>query len=247
MQNAMTRSFQLDRENCLLHIPDQPNGYLILYLGDAGHYVEEDRSFWGEHRGRATLLQALLDKGYTLYTSRIYGNHWGSEPAVNLLNRVYQYVIRQEILNPYIHVIAEGMGALAALRWHEQYEVPIRSFVLLTPCVDMKGLYAQERTNQLYFKRLTREISNAYKCKEDDLDQVITGRLPKAESPILLFHDMANPHYTVHEHSRRLEEKQQAHQHHIELKLVIQPIFPRINSKVIQFMNSYEKSVSEPI
>ncbi|WP_345240213.1 hypothetical protein [Pontibacillus salipaludis] len=245
MQNAITRSFQLDREHCLLHIPEQPNGYLILYLGDAGHYVEEDRSFWGEHKGRATLMQALLDKGYTLYTSRIYGNHWGSEPAVNLLNRVYHHVIRQEILNPNIHVVAEGMGALAALRWQEKYEVPIRSFVLVTPCVDLKALYAQERTNQLYFKRLKKEISKAYTCGENEVDQIITNDLPTIQAPILVFHDMANPHYSVHEHSRRLEEKQQSHKRHLELKLVIQPIFPRINQSIIKFMNNYEKSLTD--
>lgn len=246
MQNAITRSFQLDRENCLLHIPEQPNGYLILYLGDAGHYVEEGRSFWEEHRGRSTLLQALVDQGYTLYTSELYGNHWGSDAAIDLLNRVYHHVVRQEIVNPYIHVVAEGMGALAALRWHEQQEIPVRSFVLVTPCLNIKAMYDEERKNQLYFKRLTKEMAKAYSCTELEVDQFMTERIPEVQAPVLLFHDMANPHYTVHEHSRRLEEKQEEVSAPFELKLAIQPFFPRINHTLIKFMKQYEKSISNP-
>ncbi|MYL32245.1 hypothetical protein GLW08_05675 [Pontibacillus yanchengensis] len=244
--DVITRTFQLDKQTCLLHLPEKPNGFLILYLGDAGHYVEEHQSFWSEHPERASLLNQLLENGYTLFTSQLYGNGWGSPKTTHLLHQVLQFVRRQEIVNPHIHVIAEGMGALTALRWQENHDISIRSFVFFTPCLSMKALFDQERSNQVFFKRLKKELASAYDLEEKNVekDVIQPSSLPQTETPALIFHDVSCQHYSVHEHSRRFEEEQHYLNRRVELKLAIHPILPRVTTSILRFMKEYETTLS---
>jgi len=245
---SMTRAFRLDNQPCLLHIPEKPNGYLVLYLGDSGHYVEDNQAFWLEHPERSKFIHYLLDQGYTLFTSHLYGNDWGSKKSVHLLNQLYEHVRRQVTVNPYIHVVAEGMGALTALHWQEKHNMAFRSMTFFTPCLSLKALYEQEQMNQLYFKRFKKELAQSYEIDENHIDQEIIKdyQMPKTSSPVLIFHDVANPYYTVHNHSRRFEEQQQEAEHTVELKLAIQPILPRVTSTVLQFLRSYESTLENP-
>ncbi|KGX87735.1 hypothetical protein [Pontibacillus litoralis] len=246
-RSPVTRTCTIREQTCLVHIPEQPNGFLVLYLGDVGHYVEEHQSAWSEHPSKATLLQALLEEGYTLFTSHLYGNGWGSSQSIDLLHHVYQLVKRQEIVNPHIHVIAEGMGALTALKWHEQEQLPIRSFILFTPCVDLQALYEQERSNQLFFKRFTKQLAMAYSVAESDVEsQVITNaRIPECRAPMLIYHDLADPYLNVQEHGRKLEQNQQRHAS-VQLKLTVQPVIPRVTKQLLTFMKRYETSLEQP-
>lgn len=245
---SMTRAFRLDNQPCLLHIPEKPNGYLVLYLGDSGHYVEDNQAFWLEHPERSKFIQYLLDKGYTLFTSQLYGNAWGSKKSVHLLNQLYEHIRRQVTVNPYIHVVAEGMGALTALHWQEQHKLSIRSMTFFTPCLSLKALYEQEQTNQLYFKRFKKELAQSYEVDEKDLHSEIiqSSKIPETSSPVLIFHDVANPYYSVHHHSRRFEEQQQDANQSVHLKLAIQPILPRVTSTVLQFLQEYETTLEHP-
>lgn len=245
---SMTRAFRLDDQPCLLHIPEKPNGYLVLYLGDSGHYVEDNQAFWLEHPERSTLIHQLLDQGYTLFTSHLYGNTWGSKKSIDLLHQLYEHVRRQVTVNPYIHVVAEGMGALTALHWQTQQKLNIRSMTFFTPCLSLKALYEQEQSNQLYFKRFKKEIAHSYNVKEQEIQEKViqSYEMPKTSSPVLIFHDVANPYYTVHQHSRRFEEQQQEANHEVSLKLAIQPILPRVTSTVLKFLKSYETTLDYP-
>lgn len=244
----LIRRFTLDGEPCLLHIPEQPNGYLVLYLGDVGQYVEEDRSFWMEHPERSKLLHSLLNKGYTLFSSNLHGNAWGSPNAVHLLNQVYHYVTRQVTVNPYIHVIAEGMGAITVLNWQAKHKMNIRSMTFLTPCLHLQALYHQERINQLFFKRLQKELASSYDIHESKIEEeiILPSTIPETTTPVLIYHDVANPYYSVHEHSRRFEEQQLDKNCILNLKLAIQPIFPRIIPSIEKFMRQFETSLNEP-
>ena len=67
-------------------------------------------------KGKNLQIQSLLKEGYTVFYSNLYGKNWGSEKAVKLAKRLYEHIIRSEIMNDKIHIIAEGMGALVALK-----------------------------------------------------------------------------------------------------------------------------------
>ena len=106
------RNFQLDTEWNVIHYPERPKGFGILIIGDERNFVDSNTSFWLQNEGKTKLLQSLLDAGYTVFYSNLYGKNWGSEKAVRLSKRLYQHMIRSEILNGKIHILAEGMGAL---------------------------------------------------------------------------------------------------------------------------------------
>ncbi|MFC0524789.1 hypothetical protein ACFFGV_14520 [Pontibacillus salicampi] len=248
-QATITRTFTLDKQPCLLHIPEKPNGFLVLYLGDAGHYVEEHQSFWSEHPARAELLQSLLNRGYTLFTCHLYGNGWGSPKTTHLLQQVFQTVKRQEIVNPFIHVVSEGMGTYTAFRWELKYDIPIRSHIMFTPCLDLKAMYNQEQSNQLYFKKLNKELAKAYEIEEKQTEEQVIqpATLVSTKAPSLIFHDVQSPYYSVHEHSRRFEENQEQQGIPVWLKLAIQPILPRVTPSIVHFLMQQETRLDSPI
>ena len=130
--------FSLDTQWNVVHVPERPNGFGVLVLGDKDHFVESSTSLWIQHGGRSQLLQCLQDEGYTVFYSNLYGRHWGSPEAYHLAKQLYHLVMKQEILNKRIHILAEGMGALLALQLMENDgNTFIRSAGLLNPCIDL--------------------------------------------------------------------------------------------------------------
>ncbi len=89
------RFFQFGSELNVIHLPYRPNGFCIFILGDRTHFVSRDSSFWLEHEGRNQLLH-VLDRGYTIFNSNLYGRHWGSEKAVLYARQLMHYVLKQE-------------------------------------------------------------------------------------------------------------------------------------------------------
>lgn len=71
-------------------------------------------AFWLQHYGRNQLLNMLREEGYTIFNSNLYGRHWGAEKAVTYAKQLIHFVLKQEILNQKIHILADGMGALVA-------------------------------------------------------------------------------------------------------------------------------------
>lgn len=250
-QTSILRIFWLDNEPCVVHLPEKPNGYLIIYLGDVEHEVTKESSFWWEHPERRKLLMSLLDEGYTLFTSRLYGRNWGSSRAVHLLDQLYQTIIRKEILNPYIHILAEGMGALTALKFSTYYPSRIRSMVLINPCIDLKKHYEDEKSNQLFFKRLNKELEKAYEVSTKRLEEkVITPfRLEDfvTNVPIKIFNDPSEKKYPFKSHARRFEQIQSIYGNKVDFSLTVRPYFPRINRHILSFFQSYEQSLEEPL
>ena len=124
------RNFQLDNEWSIIHYPEKPTGFGILILGDERHFVDAKNSFWLQNEGKLSIINKFKESGYTIFSSNLYGRNWGSDKALDLAARLYQYVIRTEILNSKIHIFAEGMGALTAIQLMNKMSGQIRSVVL---------------------------------------------------------------------------------------------------------------------
>jgi hypothetical protein len=156
------RHFQLDTEWNVVHYPEKPTGFGILIIGDDRHFVDDEKDFWTQNEGKLSIINQLRESGYTIFSSNLYGRNWGSEKACELAERLYQYVIRSEILNHKIHLLAEGMGALVALRLMERMKGKIRSVILLNPILSLNFHLELEKENRVFYKKLIRELAAAY-------------------------------------------------------------------------------------
>ncbi|MEH7253488.1 hydrolase [Neobacillus niacini] len=156
------RNFQMDTQWNIIHYPEKPTGFGILIIGDERHFVDENKCFWSQNEGRLAIIDELKKSGYTIFSSNLYGRNWGSDHAVELAQRLYQQVIRSEILNNKIHLIAEGMGALVAVRLMEKMKGQLRSVVLLNPILSLKNHIELEKEHKFFYKKLMRELTSAH-------------------------------------------------------------------------------------
>jgi hypothetical protein len=170
------RNFQMDTEWNIIHYPEKPIGFGILIIGDERHFVDDNKSFWTQNEGRLAIVNHLKEKGYTIFSSNLYGRNWGSENAVELAQGLYQHVLRCEILNSKIHILAEGMGALVAVRLMEKMKGQIRSVILLNPILSLKHHLLQEKEHKFFYKKLMRELEVAYLRGQLDLENDIFSR-----------------------------------------------------------------------
>ncbi|BCB03026.1 hydrolase [Bacillus sp. KH172YL63] len=168
------RLFQLEQEWCMIHYPERPNGFAVLIIGDANHYVDEKSSFWVQHEARYKWIQDLTNKGYIVYYSNLYGANWGSNQAVKLAKRLYQHVKRNEIINGKIHILAEGMGALVLKNLYPKMEDDIRSAVLFSPCVSVYDHLEQEREQKFFYKKMIKELSLTLDVMEEECETLIS-------------------------------------------------------------------------
>ncbi|MGV3467150.1 MAG: hydrolase [Heyndrickxia sp.] len=156
-------TFQFEQQWCMVHYPERPNGFAIFIIGDEQHYVNEETSFWLENKGKEMMIRAFTNEGYLVFYSNLFGRNWGNDKAVKHAFRLYQYIIRQEILNNKIHVFAEGMGALAAVKLIPYLKENMRSLVLISPCISLQAHINQEQRGKFFYKKLLKEIEIAYK------------------------------------------------------------------------------------
>jgi hypothetical protein len=156
------RNFQLDTEWNIIQYPEKPTGFGVLIIGDERHFVDGKKSFWTQNEGKHAIVNKLRDEGYTIFSSNLYGRNWGSDKAVEMARRLYHHVIRSEILNERIHVLAEGMGALVALKLLQEMKENLRSVVLINPIFSLKYHLEQEKEHKFFYKKLLKEISAAY-------------------------------------------------------------------------------------
>lgn len=169
------RVFKIDNEPCIIHYPFRPNGFAVLILGDVNHYVDDQTSFWLQQETRKSIIEQLTDKGYIVFYSNLYGPNWASDKAVSLTQRLYHFVKRTEIMNEKIHILAEGMGGLLIEKLLPSLGSKFRSVVLLSPCLSLYEHFSQEKEQKFFYKKLKKEISQAYQIDEDQCEDLING------------------------------------------------------------------------
>ncbi|MCQ6274321.1 hydrolase [Bacillus sp. V3B] len=177
-----SRNFQLETEWNIIHYPEQPQGFGILIIGDERHFVDEKTSYWMQNEGKDMLLKSLQKAGYTIFYSNLYGRNWGSDKAVKLAKRLYEHMIRSEIMNDKIHIIAEGMGALVGLKLLGQMESSIRSMVLINPILSLRHHLELEKDRKFFYKKLVRELS----CSYEQDEKKIIEQLAEVDAPLPL-------------------------------------------------------------
>ncbi|WP_416828734.1 alpha/beta hydrolase [Ectobacillus polymachus] len=182
--NINERFFTLENEPCVVHLSERPNGFGILLLGDYNHFVDNGTSLWMQHEGKSKLLEGLLAKGYTIFTSNLYGRHWGNDQAVTLAKRLCHVVRKKEILNEKIHMIAEGMGALVALQIMHYVPSTIRSVVMLNPCLHLPRHMELEKEHKFFYKRLMRELRSAYHSEYNTMEDISSKTFLKYPSKV---------------------------------------------------------------
>jgi hypothetical protein len=168
-----SRNFKLDTEWNMIHYSEKPNGFGILIIGDERHFVDEQKSFWVQNEGKQILLNQLRQNGYTVFYSNLYGRHWGTRKATKMAESLYHQIMRTEILNSKIHIIAEGMGALVALDLMKPLKEKIRSIVFINPVFSLKCQLELEKEHKFFYKKLLREISQAYGFEIGNIEEQI--------------------------------------------------------------------------
>jgi len=245
MMNLDQRFYKINDQWNIVHIPERPNGFAILIVGDLNHYVDESTSLWIQNPDRFQMIEDFRAEGYTIFYSNLYGRHWGCPDAVNLLKQLYQIVIRNEIINEKIHVIAEGMGALAVLRLMEDMEPFLRSVSMLSPCIDLKGFYKTEKSNKLFLKRFIMELADAYRIGENSVEKKIiqefdmTGLTSKV--PVKIWHSTNRVLFAAIDHSRKYEKIRKQRGIPIELSLHLFEKRFHITTNIISYMKKYEQ------
>lgn len=189
------RNFQLDTEWNVIHYPYQPSGFGILIIGDERNFVDQENNFWVQNEGRLSLLNDLKNSGYTIFYSNLYGKNWGSDKSVQLAKQLYDYVIRSEILNEKIHLVAEGMGTLTALKLIDEMNQEIRSVVLINPILSLKQHLQLEKEHKFFYKKMLREIAAAfgmdYKEAEGNILEMEEEPRFTADCPLTIIHILA--------------------------------------------------------
>ncbi|WP_243385735.1 hypothetical protein [Bacillus kexueae] len=243
MDGISERFFQIEQEWNVVHLPEKPNGFGVLIIGDKSHYVDEDSSFWIQHYGRRQLLHLLRASGYTVFYSNLYGRHWGSPKATMLSKELYYLVQKKEILNKRIHIIAEGMGALTALQLMEIMGDDIRSVSLLNPCIQLKEQLQLERENKFFYKRMIRELSIAYGLDEKEVEKQSFAQISNFKStvPVRIWQKMYGSPYTYQLHSKVYEEYRTDIHSPIQLTFYLPENATRVYQMMMNYLRSHER------
>ncbi len=204
------RFIKTNDQHAIIHLPEQPNGFAILIIGDTNHYVTNQTSSWLQHPERRKFIEELCRYGYTVYYSNLYGRHWGNDGSVELLHRMYHTILKQEIINSRIHVFAEGMGALSAVKWMYHHETLTRSVAFMNPCFSLKVHAEAVMEQKLFYKQFHREIRKAYDMSEDKATLFLVKDKGMydypSKAPVKIWHNMQGTPYSFIKHSRAYEK-----------------------------------------
>ena len=185
------KTFQLNKEWTTIFYPEQPSGFAIMLLGGDKHYINENANFWLDHPGKKQMLEHLLTKGYTVFSSHLSGGHWGNTEAAELALELYAFFIRKEIINEKIHIIAEGSGALLLGTICEKLQDKVRSIVLINPILSVNQSYEEEKENKLFLKKMKKELYDAYHLNDETFAEWMekkTDIMIDADLPVLIVH-----------------------------------------------------------
>ena len=185
------KTFQLNKEWTTIFYPEQPSGFAIMLLGGDKHYINEKANFWLDHPGKKQMLEYLLKRGYTVFSSHSSGAHWGNAEAADLATEMYAFFIRKEIVNERIHIIAEETGALVLDKICKKLKDKVRSVVLINPILSVKQSYEKEEENKFFFKKMKKELYQAYQLNDDTFTEWMEKKqditLGK-DMPVLIVH-----------------------------------------------------------
>ncbi|MBE4909351.1 hypothetical protein IMZ08_14970 [Bacillus luteolus] len=243
----MQRFFQLDTEWCVVHVPERPNGFGIIVLGDKNHFVEEDSSFLIQNQGRLQMLNELIGQGYTVFYSNLYGRHWGSKSAVMLVKRLYHYIMKSEILNNRIHILAEGMGALVGLQIADTMCEHVRSVALINPCIDLKAHIDHEKEYKFFYKQLKKELARAYKINEKQvIDEIMKEQQTinfDTEIPLAIWQTTDRKSFDPEFHTRMLEERRKELGKPIFISYLVTEKKYRMTGAICRFFKQQEEEL----
>ena len=46
---SITERFLLRKEPCVIYLPEKPNGFSVMLLGDYNYFIENGTSLWTQH------------------------------------------------------------------------------------------------------------------------------------------------------------------------------------------------------
>ncbi|GAF64001.1 hypothetical protein [Alkalihalobacillus trypoxylicola] len=237
--------FYLEDQANVVYLPYRPNGFAIILLSENERPVEKDSSIWQQHPERQAFLNSLIEEGYTVITSQLFGKHWGSKKAVQYLEKIHHQLIKKQILNQKFHLFAEGMGALVALKLMEHKKNFIRSVFLLNPCIYVDKVYVQEKSNKLFYKRFVQEFAMAHDLKESQVTEeackkVIDFGEIKPLPPIQIYQLMTEKKYPMEVHSRPFEKA--CHQQNENMNLSLYGLGKSFSSFLQPVCTFYKKN-----
>lgn len=241
------RNFQLDTEWNIIHYPEKPTGFGILIIGDERHFVDEQKSFWIQNEGKLAMINQLKEAGYTIFSSNLYGRNWGSDKAAELALRLYQHVQRSEILNGKIHLLAEGMGALVAVKLLEKMNGQLRSVVLLNPLLSLKHHLEQEKEHKFFYKKLVKELEDAFqqdvRMLEKELQKSDTLSSLKYGLPIKMIHVLSGGRSYSQAKLNQFLLKKDIEDHVVQTSFILPEKKQQLGSMIVKFCKKYEKEL----
>ncbi|WP_078381447.1 alpha/beta fold hydrolase [Sutcliffiella halmapala] len=242
--NGNKRFFQMGGQWNAVHVPEKPNGFGVLIIGDTNHFVDEQNSLWIQHIGRNRIIEEIVRAGYTVFYSNLFGIHWGSEKSVLQARQFYHIIQKQEILNDKIHILAEGMGALTALQLAEIMKEQIRSIALINPCIDLQAQIEHEKDRKFFFKKLKRELAMAYGISVDSLDTFRNFpalRQFQSPLPVKIWQTTTNNTFDPNLHCKRYEELRQRNNIPISVTYHLMEKRYSYGNSICQFFKKYEQ------
>jgi hypothetical protein len=237
------RFFKFETEWNVIHLPTRPNGFGIFILGDQSDFVDESSSLWHQHYGRNQLISDLLNQGYTLFHSNLFGNNWGSPRAVTMAKQLYHLIMKKEILNQHIHLLTDGMGGLTALQLMEAIPDKIRSVAMLNPCLDLQAHLENEKEHKFFYMRLVKEVSTAYGVDEKMVKSINMPMMNGStfQKPVRIWQRMNSSTYPPQHHSKKYEELRKNMGSPIKLIYHLGDNPYRTNQSIIKFFKENEK------
>lgn len=242
------RNFKLDTEWNMIHYSEKPNGFGILIIGDERHFVDEQNSFWVQNEGKQLLLNQLQQVGYTCFYSNLYGRHWGTKKSTKMAERLYHHIMRSEILNPKIHIIAEGMGALIALDLMKSLKDAIRSIVFINPVFSLRSQLELEKEHKFFYKKLLREISVAYNVEITNIEETILNIANDVDEvphiPLKIIHVLSGKRsYQQFEISKKIVAKWEDNNKTIHSTFLLPEKKQQIGKIITNFFHLFEKEL----
>jgi hypothetical protein len=241
------RNFQMDNQWNIIHYPEKPKGFGVLIIGDERHFVDEHNSFWLQNEGKLEIINKLKEAGYTIFSSNLFGCHWGSDHAVELAERLYHHVIRNEILNNKIHIIAEGMGALAALKLLRKIPGRVRSLVVINPILSLQLHIEHEKEHKFFFKKLTKELESAYQCSLNEIEDRLnneTGYITlQFGIPIKMIHVLSGGRAYNQAKLYHQILKQEIDKKVFDASFILPEKKQQLGSMLVKFLSSSEKDL----
>ncbi len=93
---------------------------LFFLLSEHEQAVENGTSIWQQHPEREQFIEQLLAQGYIVFTSELFGRHWGSQRACDYAERLYHFMMKNYILNKKNSFICRRHGSFTCSSAHEK-------------------------------------------------------------------------------------------------------------------------------